>query len=438
MPLLLAILALLVLAAPASAGQQVDAAVAGLRSDPVYVAPDARNILDAAGADRVRRAIRDAGNGPVYVAVLPASARDEAGGSTGQLVSEIHAGLGENGAYAVVAGNQFRAGATDFHAAGIADKAIKDHPSDVPGTLVAFVEGVGAERSGGGDSGGGGGGGGGGSGGSAGLIVLGVLAVGGGAFAVSRSRRRRREDAARMEELKRFARDDLVDLGDDVRAIDLDIEMPNADPRAREFLGTALADYEQAENGLDRARRPEDLAPVTKALEEGRWAMQSAKALLAGQKPPERRAPCFFDPRHGPSTRDVEWAPDGGAPRPVPACEADAVRVESGQPPMTREVELGGQRMPYWNAPAYYGPWAGGYFGGFGLGGGLLPGLLVGTALGSLMSPGMAYGWGDGGWGDGDGGGDGGDFGGGGGGDFGGGGGLGDFGGGDFGGGGDF
>src|SRR6187401_183783 len=206
MVLLLAILALLVLAAPASAGQQVDAAVAGLRSDPVYVAPDARNILDAAGADRVRRAIRDSGNGPVYVAVLPASSRDEAGGSTGQLVSEIHDGLGENGAYAVVAGNQFRAGATDFHAGGIADQAIKDHPGDVAGTLVAFVQGVGEERSGGGDSGNGGGSGGGG----AGLAILGVLAVGGGAFALSRSRRRRREDAARMEELKRFARDDLV------------------------------------------------------------------------------------------------------------------------------------------------------------------------------------------------------------------------------------
>jgi hypothetical protein len=32
--------------------------------------------------------------------------------------------------------------------------------------------------------------------------------------------------------------------------------------------------------------------------------------------------------------------------------------------------------MPYWNAPGYFGPWAGGYFGGFGFGGvgGFLPG----------------------------------------------------------------
>ncbi|MFP5394474.1 MAG: hypothetical protein ACLGI6_23740, partial [Gammaproteobacteria bacterium] len=48
---------------------------------------------------------------------------------------------------------------------------------------------------------------------------------------------------------------------------------------------------------------------------------------------------------------------------------------------------LGGRAMPYWNAPAFYSPWAGGYFGGFGLGAGLLPGLMFGTALGGLMAP---------------------------------------------------
>ena len=111
--------------------------------------------------------------------------------------------------------------------------------------------------------------------------------------------------------------------------------------------------------------------------------MEVAKAHLEGREPPERRPPCFFDPRHGPSVRDVEWAPPGGEPRPVPVCAADAVRIESGQDPRTREVEVGGRRMPYYDAPGYFAPWAGGYFGGFGLGfGGFLPGLLFGSMLG--------------------------------------------------------
>src|SRR3712207_7343366 len=90
---------------------------------------------------------------------------------------------------------------------------------------------------------------------------------------------------------------------------------------------------------------------------------------------------CFFAPRHGPSARDVEWAPPGGAPRLVPACAADAVAIEDGRDPAAREVLVGGEPTPYWNAPPAYGPWAGGYFGGF-AGGGLLFGLLGGTLCG--------------------------------------------------------
>jgi hypothetical protein len=74
----------------------------------------------------------------------------------------------------------------------------------------------------------------------------------------------------------------------------------------------------------------------------------------------------------------------------VPVCAADAQRVEQGYEPPSRQVLVDGQRMPYWNAPASYAPWAGGYFGGYrggyaGVGGGLLGGLLAGTLLGSAL-----------------------------------------------------
>jgi hypothetical protein len=36
--------------------------------------------------------------------------------------------------------------------------------------------------------------------------------------------------------------------------------------------------------------------------------------------------------------------------------------------------------VPYWNAPAYYGPWAGGFFSPFDM---VLPGLLLGSAVGT-------------------------------------------------------
>jgi hypothetical protein len=212
--------------------------------------------------------------------------------------------------------------------------------------------------------------------------------------------------------------------------------MPDADPEAVRHYTAAVDQYQKAADALDRARRTEDLAPMSAALEAGRYEMAATKAILEGRPVPERRAPCFFDPRHGPSVEDVQWAPPGGAPRMVPACAADAQRIHDGLEPESRQVMAGagGQMTPYWNAPGYYGPWAGGYFGGFPMGG-----LFTGLALGSLLGGGWGgypvYVGGDGGgdaggggdWGGGDFGGGGGDWGGG---DFGGG----DFGGGDFGG----
>jgi hypothetical protein len=193
--------------------------------------------------------------------------------------------------------------------------------------------------------------------------------------------------------------------------------MPGADPRAKEDYASALDAYARARAALDRARTPEELAAVSGALEEGRFAMASARARLEGREPPEHRAPCFFDPRHGPSARDVLWAPPGGEPQPVPACAADASRIEQGLDPETREVTVGGSRVPYWQASPAFAPYGAGFFGGFGI----VPAFLVGSMLGS----GFGFPAGDPG-GDGDFAGDG-DFGGG---DFG------DFGGGDFGGGG--
>jgi len=240
--------------------------------------------------------------------------------------------------------------------------------------------------------------------------------------------RRERE----WEEVRTSAQDDLVALGDDIRSLDVDIQMPGVSDEAKQRYEQALEAYQRASQIFDRAKRPEDLAPVSETLEEGRFAMAYAKAVLEGRPPPERRPPCFFDPRHGPSVEEVQWAPPGGSLRPVPACAADALRIKEGFQPHGRQVTVDGRPTDYWNAPRHYGPWAGGYFNGFG-GGGLLQTLLVGSALGAGLGlgeelvgglfgdgdgdgDGAGDGGGDGdGWGDGDGGdfgGDGGDFGG--------------------------
>jgi hypothetical protein len=426
------VLLLLLIPAPAQAGELIDRAVAGLQSDNVYVDPEADPTLSAAEADELRDRISSAGAAPMYVIVAPEEIRGEAGGDLGAAAFEIAETKQAPGTYVITGGRRIEALSSVLEAdeAGrLAEEAIPGNGGDLSAILLDFTDLVGDAQSDGGSSG---------SDGEdeavgvGGLILLGLLGAGGAALLVNRTKRRRQDDVE-FAEAKRNARDDLVALGDDIRALDLDVQMPGVDPQAKADYDHAVTRYTEAEERWETARRPEDLAPVGSALEEGRWAMASAKARFAGETPPERRPPCFFDPRHGPSTRDVMWSPPYGEARDVPACEADAIRVEEGEDPQAREVEWNGRRVPYWQAGGAYAPFAGGYFGGYG--GGLLPGLLIGSLLGNAMAPGMAYGAGDYG---GDYGGDfgGGDFGGGGfgGGDFGGGG----FGGGDFGGGGGF
>ncbi len=424
------LLTLTALPAMAQAGPIIEGAAEALRETSVYVHPDAD--LSAQDADAIREQLDAAEAGPVYIAVLPAEATNEAGGDSGQVLLLVGRSVGLRGTYAVVVGDQLRAGTTEGtgFSEGVVPQAATDAASEASGqgtaaVLDAFVgrlAAAAADSQEGAQAGGGGGG--------FSSLLLPLLLVGGGAALLVRRRRRQRDEAEQLAEVREVAQEDATSLANDLYDLDAALTMPDANPEARQDHVHGLTCYQRASDLLDRARRPDDLAAVTEALEEGRFALACARARLDGRPLPERRAPCFFDPAHGPSVGDIEWTPTGGAPREVPACQADTVRVQRGEEPLVRQVTVGGSQHPYWDTPAYYRPWAGGWYGGFG-GGGFVNGMLIGTMLGG--------GWGGGSWGgswSGDPGG--GDHGGGdhGGGDLGGGGfGGGDFGGGDFGGG---
>jgi hypothetical protein len=278
------------------------------------------------------------------------------------------------------------------------------------------------------------------------MEILIVLLLVGAVFLFVKSRTSSRERQAEAESLaavRSVAEEDVTRLGEDVALLDAKTAGRELDEATRQDYRRALDSYDAAKAALDRMRRPEDVKAITGILEDGRYAMACVEARLEGRALPTRRPPCFFNPQHGPSTDDVEWAPPGGQPRPVPVCAADAERVRAGADPDVRQVPVGAGRRPYWQGGPGYGPYAQGYFSPY-AGSGLLPGVL----LGAVMFGGFG-GWdGDGSDGGSDGGGDagdgvdgGGDYGDGGGGDGGGG----DFagggwggGGGDWGGGGDF
>jgi type II secretory pathway pseudopilin PulG len=214
------------------------------------------------------------------------------------------------------------------------------------------------------------------------LVVLIILAVVI-AFVVNRSRKRQVEtqaqaDAEALNNVKAVAEEDVTRLGEDVSRLDVDTTGHDLDEAERQDYRRALDAYDAAKAALGRVKKPEDIREVTAILEDGRYAIASLRARLAGEPLPARRPPCFFNPQHGPSTDDVDWAPPGGAARSVPACAADAERVRAGAEPDVRKVAVGAGRRPYWEAGRGYGGYAQGYFSPY-ANSGLLPGVLLGA-----------------------------------------------------------
>src|SRR3954471_21121011 len=199
------------------------------------------------------------------------------------------------------------------------------------------------------------------------LVVLVVIAVA--AFVVI-SRRNKRAAAAREEAelapVKKLAFEDVTALGVELQDLDLELAGKPLDVGTNADYQRALDSYEAAKTAADDIARPEQVQDVTKILDDGRYAIACVRARAAGDPLPQRRPPCFFDPRHGLSVADVTYAPMGGTERQVPACALDAERIRAGADPDVRQVMVGTRRVPYWEGVRAYRPYAAGYFGGFG------------------------------------------------------------------------
>ncbi|RRD44746.1 hypothetical protein [Tessaracoccus sp. OH4464_COT-324] len=159
---------------------------------------------------------------------------------------------------------------------------------------------------------------------------------------------------------------DITTFGTELRDLDLEVVGKELSAEANADYTRALDAYDGAKTQMGRIQYVDDLKRVAEILEEGRYSVACVQSRVAGRPIPERRAPCFFDPGHGPSVADVSWAPPGGAARDVPACAADAQRVRLGADPSIRMVGYGGQLQPYWENRAY-APYAQGYYGRYGL-----------------------------------------------------------------------
>ena len=104
--------------------------------------------------------------------------------------------------------------------------------------------------------------------------------------------------------MKAAAHEDLIALADDVQKLEQPVE---ANREAKQEYTQALDFYDKASGAYDRVdpgsptRRRDECARRRPLAHDVR-----PQSLLDGRTPPDRRPPCFFDPRHGPSARDVD------------------------------------------------------------------------------------------------------------------------------------
>lgn len=415
----------------ALAADPIDEAASAMRQGAsVYSDPAAELELLPGEVDKLAAQIAET-RLPIFIAVVPESANGS--GTVEDSLVRFKDEVGLGGIYAIVSGTQFRAGSTKGSVSDLATEAFREESSGgLFPVLTRFVELTDARFNGtapdpnqpvaGEDEGGS----------LIGSLIfwmffLGIIGLV--VFAIVRSRRNSKRQLAQV---RTAIDEDVTEFGE--RVAGLDTSDPKLPEESRADVSTALDAYERAKAAAVGMRSPADAASVTSALEDGRYALACVEARKEGKPLPERRPPCFVDPRHGPSVADVGWTPPGLPERQVPMCADCEAKVERGEDPIVREVEFaGGQRRPYWQAGRHFGGYARGYYSPFGS---AMGGALVGTAIGGVVFAPTAVaaepsGWQASGWASAP---DGGDFGGGGS-DFGGGGG--DFGGGDFGGGGD-
>ncbi len=195
----------------------------------------------------------------------------------------------------------------------------------------------------------------------------------------------------------KMADEDVTKFGEELQRLDSAVAGHPLDAAMRQDYERALDAYEDAKRSLEAVTKPEQVSHVTEILEDGRYAIACVNARVEGRPLPQKRPPCFFNPAHGPSTENVDWAPAGGAMRSVPACAADAERVKAGADPVIRTVQNGSRRVPYYDAGPAYAPYARGYYSGW-AGSNMIRDMVVGSVIfhgiGNLMGGGMGYGGG--------------------------------------------
>jgi hypothetical protein len=143
----------------------------------------------------------------------------------------------------------------------------------------------------------------------------------------------------------------ILEIGDHVAASD--------SAEDNEYFEQASSTFAEA---LDQYEGADDLATleqISDRLDEARWQLDAATALVEGKPVPpkpkkEERHACFFDPSH-PDAKETAVLDTPAGKREVRVCEADAERLRRGEKPKPRMIDVDGRSVPAPQAPKSHG-----------------------------------------------------------------------------------
>jgi hypothetical protein len=229
------------------------------------------------------------------------------------------------------------------------------------------------------------------------IFLLVVVAVGAGLFLFLRSRGRQ-VDARDVETAKDEIRAQLAAVATEIVENEATVDLSGND-EAITLFRDANATYIRVSEEIDETTNLLDLAELNDDIDRARWQAEAAEALVEGRTPPPAPEPdapaaCFFDPTHKPGTAEATLRTPAGE-KEVRVCRSCAERLERGEVPDPRMIDVGGRRVQAAKAPRSHG--------GLGMGGLSVFEIILGglAAAGSMRgrdrgeSAGRGIDWGD-------------------------------------------
>lgn len=190
------------------------------------------------------------------------------------------------------------------------------------------------------------------------LVLLAVVAaVVGGLFWFA-NRRAKKVDGGEVEAARAEIRSQLEAVAHDIVEHEAAVDL-SGNEAAIGYFREASATYTDVSAAVDVTTNLLELAELNDEIDLARWQLEAAEALLDGRplppKPePDKPVACFFDPTHRPGVEECTIKTSAGNKQ-VRVCERCAAKLEKGERPEPRMIEVGGKRVPAAKAPRSHG-----------------------------------------------------------------------------------